>query len=464
MQLLRAVRSQIQYKIILPYLLLMILVTLAGAGIALILVASSWQERFDNQLGQTARNFTGAMAQHEVDNLNFLTQIVFSEANPAIQAPSVRDAVQNRDVPGLEKALEPLYRLGLANERITFDRVIAFNMQAEALVDWERTSVNPTVPRKWVGTDLSGLEQVQRVLRGETDTVNGVEVDKFSALVKFRLDDGQDQLYFATIVPVRNNGAVVGGMLLGSRLDNLLQQLQTESQSAITTLYDINGRALGTTVAGPELATLDMPQALVLEAVNLNERVRAALAASPQSGATVVPGENPLDPCLDIGNQPGGLTNPLTLSRLPSCSVKERKLLADREYEFVYAPLLIRGAQTGYFSISLSRDFIVSAWSSSRWVIIGVTALLAIGAVLVGYWVARQITARLGNLVETAEAVTSGDLARRSAVGSPDELGRLALAFNQMTEHLLRLYTTSRDLNQAIEVRDVLEVATRSAT
>ena len=45
---------------------------------------------------------------------------------------------------------------------------------------------------------------------------------------------------------------------------------------------------------------------------------------------------------------------------------------------------------------------------------------------------------------------------------SPDEFGRLALAFNQMTEHLARLYRTSRDLNQAIEVTPVLKVAERA--
>ena len=68
------------------------------------------------------------------------------------------------------------------------------------------------------------------------------------------------------------------------------------------------------------------------------------------------------------------------------------------------------------------------------------------------YRIARGITTPLTALVDTAEAVTAGDLERRTDVQSKDELGRLGQAFNQMTEHLLRLYRTSRDISTTIEV------------
>jgi signal transduction histidine kinase len=130
----------------------------------------------------------------------------------------------------------------------------------------------------------------------------------------------------------------------------------------------------------------------------------------------------------------------------------------------VYAPLVIRGVQSGYFGVGLSRDFVVSAWSSSRWAVIGLTVVLAITAVFLGYYVARRITRPLGDLVDTASAVTSGDLARRSEVHDSNELGQLSSAFNQMTEHLLRLYTTSRELNRTIEIDQVLRVSSEAAS
>jgi signal transduction histidine kinase/HAMP domain-containing protein len=82
--------------------------------------------------------------------------------------------------------------------------------------------------------------------------------------------------------------------------------------------------------------------------------------------------------------------------------------------------------------------------------------------VLVGYQIARSITKPLSALVETAEAVSAGDLERRTTVTSQDEFGRLSIAFNQMTEHLLRLYTTSRELSTTIELGAVLEATTRT--
>ncbi len=458
--LLHTIRSQIKYKIILPYLVLMVLVMLAGSGIAIVLVADSWQNRFNNYLSQVARNFTGAFAQLEEANITYLWQIVASPANPDTNAPAIAMAMRNRDIVGLRQALEPYFRTGILNDELVLDRMIAFDMQGRALVDWEyQWRDGTTTTLESLDTDLSGLDLVQRVARGEADQIG----DKYSALIRFQSRNTGGTTYFFTVVPVRVDNNVVGGVLLASRLDNLLQHLQVRSQSEITTLYDIQGRALGSTATNINLQSLDMPAAVIEDIVRINEA--AATIQRDTTGVTPEPANSnrPRDPCFDIGNQPGGLINPLITQPLPACSTLDTVAITGRQYQFVYAPLLIRGVQTGYFSISLSRDFVVSAWSDSRWVIIAVTALLAVGAVLVGYGVARKITDPLGDLVLTAEAVTQGQLERRSTVSDTSELGKLSQAFNQMTEHLLRLYTTSRELNQSLEVAQVLEVATRSA-
>lgn len=466
-QLWRIVNSQIQYRLILPYLALMILVMLAGAWIALILVSSSWQERFNNYLGQVARNVTGAMAQHEEANLNYLWQVAFAPANPATGAPDVASAMRDEDGAGLRRALRPYFQSGIIRDDLLLERLIAFDLDGNALVDWSIDPQDPVRRTESIGTNLAGLEVVQRVIRGEEDQIG----DKYSALIRFRLnEEGEPDYYFFTVVPVRdgsNNDAPVGGLLVAARLSTLLQSLQNQSQSAITAIYDIDGRAIGTTATNVEQQALNMSDALLTRIVAQNDRVRSAArdAAEEEAAPTEAIGE-PIDPCLDIAVQPtlrmSG--NPLDGGRLPNCSVLTQQTVSGRDYQFVYAPLIIRGVQSGYYSVALSRDFVISAWSSSRWVIILVTALLAVGVVLVGYRVARDITRPLRDLVATAEAVTHGQLDRRTTVVADDELGTLARAFNRMTDHLLQLYTTSRELNRAIEIRQVLAVASDAAS
>lgn len=54
--MLTQLRSRIQYKIILPFLMLTLLVALAGSAIALLLITANAQERLNNQLAQAARD------------------------------------------------------------------------------------------------------------------------------------------------------------------------------------------------------------------------------------------------------------------------------------------------------------------------------------------------------------------------------------------------------------------------
>ncbi|GAB4433554.1 MAG: ATP-binding protein [Chloroflexi bacterium OHK40] len=467
-QLVTTYRSQLKYTVIGPYLGLMILVMLVGSFIAITLVADSWQERFNNQLGQVARNFTESFAQREIGNINYLGQITFTAPNAETGAPAVPQAMRERDVEGLELALRGLWQLGLANENVKPDRLIVFDPQGQALADWARTPDNPSEPTRYIGTSLAGIPLVENVLRGESTPIGASEElgDKFSGLIAFRNAEGQDVIHFFTVAPVYVTDAeteeeiLVGGLLVAQRLDALLADLQSRSQSAISTLYDVSGIALASSAPGVELTTLDLSDELLAQIAALNSPGARATANPASANRRLTEGD---DPCIDIGNLSGRLVSPVQNVGLPSCSVNTVEELAGRQYQLVYAPLLIRGVQSGYFHIGLPTDFVVSAWSSSRNAVLGVTAALALAAVLVGLGVARRIGKPLQNLVETAEAVTAGDLERRSEVTEQNELGRLSVAFNQMTEHLLRLYTTSRELNRTIDVDEVLEVATKAA-
>jgi len=405
-RLLRAVRSQIRYRIILPYLTLTLVVMLAGAGIALALVSASQEERLTNQLAQIARSTTDALATRESNHLVFLRQVAFAQANPADDIPAVAESISKSDVAATSAALRNYYSYALLNPTLGFDRMLAFDRNGIALVDWLRIEEDPTAaPAEIQGTDLSQVPFVKQLLSGEVIDGN----DKFAGLIVFQPDP---QPYFYTAVPIRYDGEVVGGLMVGMKIDPLLNWLQRISQAAITVMYDQQGNAIGSTlIERPELGSLPMP---------------AQVLSDLQNGAA-----------------------------RSSFNYEVRQ----RPYQFAYSPLYIAGKQVGYYSVGLSRDFQIESVSLSRNAIIGLTMVLMLCSVVLGYMIARSITVPLENLVETAESVKAGDLERRTTFTSDDELGQLGVAFNQMTEHLLRLYQTSRDLSTTIEVGAVLNVA-----
>src|SRR5215211_7109691 len=132
-RLLRAIQSQIRYRIILPYLMLTLVVMMAGAAISLGLVAASQEERLTNQLAQVARNTTDALARRESDHLLFLWQVAFAQENKAVNAPTVAAAFAGGDPRLIERALTPFYDYGVLNVNLDFDRMIAFDQHGIAL-------------------------------------------------------------------------------------------------------------------------------------------------------------------------------------------------------------------------------------------------------------------------------------------------------------------------------------------
>jgi two-component system OmpR family sensor kinase len=69
-----------------------------------------------------------------------------------------------------------------------------------------------------------------------------------------------------------------------------------------------------------------------------------------------------------------------------------------------------------------------------------VAGLIALGmAALLGYLVARALSVRIRRLEEAAEKVAAGDFSQRIPVGREDELGELAIAFNDMQTQLKQL-------------------------
>jgi diguanylate cyclase (GGDEF)-like protein len=78
----------------------------------------------------------------------------------------------------------------------------------------------------------------------------------------------------------------------------------------------------------------------------------------------------------------------------------------------------------------------------------GLAALAALPGALLAWWLARVMTRPLAELAGAADRAAHGDLSARAPVHGPDEVGRVAGAFNRMTREMqgyLAALTASRD-------------------
>lgn len=309
----------------------------------------------------------------------------------------VAEAVAAGDSARLAALLRPIWaNLGLR-------ALVVFDASGRPLLSWRRAA-GAGVGDPPAALDLPDLADwwlARQIIEGRSDAFG----DKFSAFREGRL---------WTSAPVRSGAALAGGVMVATPLDDLLAWLQSRSQAAVTTFYDGRGVAVATTqILAGDVRVAAIPLAQL-------EALVAARSAE----------------------QPGHIQSAVTLS--------------GREYQLAYSPLRVRRTMDGFFSVGLARSQLVASWEAQRTPLVGISLGLLVAVVLVGALVARQITGPLRDLVQTARAVSGGDLQRRSAVRSRDELGALSGAFNQMTARLLHLYETSRALIAQPQARAIL--------
>ena len=391
----QTLRSQIQYKIILPFLLLTLLVALTGSAVSILFITSSAQDRLNNQLAQVARASSDQIVELERTNLQFLREIAFAGANTRTGAPAIADALATHDSAIVAKALDPYFVVSTQRQGARVDRMIAFDSAGNSLIDWEYLTDTGTVKRvEHEARALGALWFVPKILAKQQDSAG----DKFAGLLQL----GTSERYLFTVAPVVRENQIVGGIIIATRLDIVLQSLSQSSSAAIVSVYRAD--------IGEAFASTQVPA--------------AGLAA--------------------LRIQPGLLPTISNLELAQNQSVYDTVTVNNRQYQFAYLPLRIRGELVGLLSVALSSDYVTGPWASAGIPLMLLTAVLVLAIVGLGVFVARQITRPLQDLVATAQAVTKGDLNRRSSVRARDEVGMLSNSFNEMTEHLVDLYGAVR--------------------
>lgn len=371
-----ALFGTIRTKIILPFLVLTLIVTMLGTFVVTRLVAANAQDRLTNQLIESSRAASDNIVAWEAVQLDVLRLVVFTYGVP--------DALREGRADDLSTAL-----LGLAaNQNIYL--LLGIDRNGTALTGVRRGATGYETGL-FAGQDLRDISAVNRILNGEIDQAG----DKYAGFAEI---DGV--VVLLTVAPVRDSaGEFVGVVGIGTPMETILAETKS-SVLADLTLYQPDGTALQTTFV---LVGQDVDDALSVDADIIE---RALVAGETEQEAT----------------------------QLETVTVNER------DYQTSFVPLKVRDQTLGVVGVSWPATFVTSLITTNRTglsVLFGVVAMLV---VLTGYVIAAQLTQPIRKLAETAERVSAGDLERQSGVRTADEIGVLGRVFDNMTLRLSRAY------------------------
>ncbi|MEE9513170.1 MAG: cache domain-containing protein, partial [Anaerolineales bacterium] len=356
--------SSLRTKLIVPYALLTLIVAMVGVFIITRLVSGSFKERFDNQLVEASRVTADGVVRKEKKHLEDLRLLTFMEG--------VSAAIENRDREGLQATFE-----GIAiNNNI--DVIAAIDTRGKGIITLTY-DLEAGTTEFFTGDDYSSFGPVQSVLFDQYDEVG----DKFAGI----LDTQMGKFLFTSAPVMEADEKLVGALLIGTKIDTLLDDLKLQALADILILNP-EGSLVTTTLVEPEEGY----------------------------GILEIEGESLRD---------AGLT-----------SFNRELELYGREYEILYTPLIIRDAEAGFIGVVSSSEYIATSLTTNRNTFSIIFTLGTGAVILLGYLLAQHIARPILQLRSMSQAVAGGDLERSSGLERTDEIGELANAFDIMTLRL----------------------------
>jgi adenylate cyclase len=396
------IRMPIRVKITFPYVLLALFLAIAAAYVVSQVVLDTIEERFTNQLIEAGKLTNDWLVQEEDRMLETLRLVAHTRGVPA--------ALVEGDAEELRQEVLP----------------VAINYQEEAvhLLDMQGTSVLSLRHRQGGNleaydasrgdTIFSHWDFVQPVLNQQSSG----GLDKYAGLA--RAPWGH---YLYVTGPILDDqGQQVGVVLVGNSVDTLVRQIRQDTL-AQTTIYDLNGRPLASTL----LLTDETTHAL-----------------KPDDVSQILARQNE-----------DSLKRPLTASSINYTEILSpwavRRSLA--------APDSVRGNNdVGILGAGLAETFLARPSQITRLQVFFLTAVAFIVIILLGVFLANRITGPLLNLVSASTEVADGNLEVQVQPTGNDEVAVLAHSFNQMVSGLREgsLYRDLLGRTVSPEVREEL--------
>ncbi len=373
--------SSISKKIIIPYAMLTLILAAMGVFVITRLVAISFEDRLKNQLLDSGRVVSNEIVNRERLRLE-VERVVANTIGVAA-------AVVNRDTAALDELISPV----IANAKV-IDSIIIVDTQGKEVLRFIREASGSSVLVKTItdsGLDFSGWPSVQQVLANP-------QGNKETQLAQ---DPDTGELIIYTVGPIRTTDGAVGAVLVGTRLNNELKILQNLALAQLT-LFNSNGQIMATTFA-----------------LDQSEQAEAFAIFTPQRFQQVIANRN--------------------ITLLDEVDVPDTLTVSNRAYRLAYAPFIIRGRVYGVYAVALPTNFITETTGRSRDMLIAVFSVGVAVVFGVGLLISNRITQPILRLVKTSKAISAGDLNQRTGIRRPDEIGVLAVAFDDMTAELQRL-------------------------
>jgi len=372
--------SSIRAKVILPYVVLTLLVAFAGTIIVTTLVEGSLKERLENELTDAAGLANDEVAFYELKLLTQLRALTFLQGS--------YEAMRDGDIPALQDLLVPT----ISNSDIR--RTVITDPNGDVVLDIvkEPGKADPKPDGSLTGRNLSMVPLFQRVLGGLVDKSG----ERHTGLIEI-----DDELFLAIGGPFRLSNdpqdpasVLVGAVMVAEPLQNLLDQVKQASVARRVTVYGPDGQVVATTFGEDE------PR-------------REDLAITPAFFQAVITEQ--------------------------SQTLQRERVVSERRVRFAYFPFLMRHQvfeALGVMSVGIESSFWLQQGSSARLRFSIIFSLAVLGVIAIGYVVSRRIIRPIMRLVETSRAVARGDLTQRTGIRSDDELGTLAVTFDDMTQKL----------------------------
>ncbi len=225
--------TRIRWKIVAPYLVLTMLVAVAGTFLATRVVTDSLSHRFSSQLSDSGSVAADAVVRREQSHLETLRLISYTLG--------VGESVEARDTEALRALVEPI----AANDRREYVHVL--DSAGRPLLDLHLSDeANLTFEDVEPASDLWTSDVVQSVVSGGDDLG-----DKSAELLP-----GEDETIFYTAGPIMLDGRLEGVVVVGSSLQTLLPAIKDEALADVT-FYGLDGQVLGSTLAGGASSAAD---------------------------------------------------------------------------------------------------------------------------------------------------------------------------------------------------------------
>ena len=378
-----ALSIPLRFKITVPYLIVVVLLASLATWLVSQSFARTLQERFQSQLVESATAANDDLFAAETAQL--------AGVRAMAQTTGLAEAVEAHNWEAVDALIRPL--------------TVNASLRLVHILDRDGLPVYGlrALPNGFAENEnaqFTAWSPVANVLKGQRDALG----DKFAAVV-----EAPWGLALYTVGPIKKNDQLVGVVLVGSPLTELLTTIPNGSGETVT-VYRPTGQVA--------LSTLG-------DKTTLGDLESSMLQALAQANA----------------------------SHLQSRSVTIDSTANDE----ALGALFLRGQATGWvLGVALPRSELSDQLSPAEiagWFTLGVLALMGLGVL-----VAQLVAVPVSDLVRASSAVAEGDLSVEVKEYANDELGVLAQRFNWMVRELRQRELMREVFGQVVsaEVREAL--------